>query len=64
MAIPPGHLGRCPTCERKMKEQQVAVYDSQGVRYVTGYVCTHCQDGVDEAPKNGMKAERSLQGHR
>ena len=64
MAIPPGHLGRCTHCERKMEERQVAIYDSQGVRNVTGYVCTHCQEGIHETSVSGVRLERDLRnGH-
>jgi hypothetical protein len=59
-SIPPGHLGRCPTCEEKMIEYTVAMHTSEGVKYVTGWVCTSGKHDITRSRPKGYRFERTL----
>ena len=60
MAIPPGHLGRCPICEHKMEERSACIIDSAGPRFVMAYVCFSGKHPVGVTPIDGIRVERDL----
>jgi len=58
--IPPGHLGRCPTCEEKMAERVVAIHTSVGIQYVVGWVCTSGKHDIMKSHPRGYVYEKTL----